>query len=227
MAAAVENMDLEEEVEYEEIEEVVEEVVEEIVEEVAEPPPAPKPEPKAAPKAVVNSTVTEISSADADIDDLPFCEQCRMIYEQFTGDDGELGIEGLDRFVRALGQECTIQELRSSMAEWGDKKAGKMSFDNFLDMIERQQESWKAVDEIDQENQLLLFQSFKFFDANRDGSISLQELQTALELSGAKDVSEAETFALFRHADRNDDGAIDLVEWMMFMSDVDFSKLRR
>jgi len=224
MATAEETVDIEEEVEYEEIEEVVEEIVEEVVVKPEEPAPAP---PKPAPKATVKSTKTEISADDPDIDELPFCEQCRMLYDQFTGDDGELGIEGLDRFLRTLGQESTIQELRSSMGEWGDKKAGKMSFDNFLDMVERQQESWKAVDELAEENQLLLFQAFKFFDANRDGSISLQELQTALQLAGANDVSEAETFALFRHADRNDDGSIALDEWMMFMSDVDFSKLRR
>lgn len=166
------------------------------------------------------------SEGEFDVDSIPFCEQCRLLYDQFTGDDGELGIEGLDRFLRSLGQESTIQELRSIMAEWGDKKAGKMTYENFLDMVERQQESWKAVDELTEENQLLLFQSFKLFDLNRDGSINVTELQTALEMAGAK-LSEAECLSFFRHADRNDDGAIALDEWMMFMSDVDFSKLRK
>lgn len=210
--------DVEEEMEYEEIE-VEEEVEEEVIEEeeVHQPVPVKAPSQEPAPS----------SGGDGlDIDNLPFCEQCRLLYDQFTSDDGELGIEGLDRFLRSLGQESTIQELRSLMAEWGDKKAGKMTYENFLDMVERQQESWKAVDELTEENQLLLFQSFKLFDLNRDGTINVTELQTALELAGAK-LSESECLSFFRHADRNDDGAIALDEWMIFMSDVDFSTLRR
>ena len=72
----------------------------------------------------------------------------------FKSEDGELGIEGLDRFLRVLGQESPIQELRAIMAEWGDKKSGKMTFEQFIDMVERQGESWKTVDELEAEHTL-------------------------------------------------------------------------
>jgi len=158
----------------------------------------------------------------ADLEDhanLPFCDHCHILYDVFKGEDGELGIEGLDKFLRVMGQESPIQELRAIMAEWGDKKAGKMNFDQFIDMVERQSESWKIVDELVEEHQLLLFKSFKYFDANRDGNVTADELQTALEMCGEKCTIE-EVQSLFRHGDRNDDGLITVDEWMMFMSDV-------
>lgn len=153
----------------------------------------------------------------------PFCDQCHVLFDLFKGEDGELGIEGLDRFLRVLGQESPIQELRSIMAEWGDKKSGKMSFGQFIDMVERQGESWKAVDELAEEHQLLLFRSFKYYDENRDGNITADELQTALEVAGEK-CSLEEIQLLFRHGDRNDDGLITVDEWMMFMADVEIKK---
>lgn len=153
----------------------------------------------------------------------PFCDQCHVLYDLFKAEDGELGIEGLDRFLRVLGQESPIQELRSIMAEWGDKKSGKMSFEQFVDMVERQAESWKTVDELVEEHQLLLFRSFKFYDENRDGNITADELQTALEKAGEKCTLE-EVQLLFRHGDRNDDGLITVDEWMMFMADVEIKK---
>lgn len=149
----------------------------------------------------------------------PFCDHCHLLFNVFKSEDGELGIEGLDKFLRVMGQESPIQELRAIMAEWGDKKAGKMNFEQFIDMLERQGESWKIVDELVEEHQLLLFKSFKYFDANRDGNVTADELQTALELCGEKCTVE-EVQSLFRHGDRNDDGLITVDEWMMFMSDV-------
>jgi len=156
-----------------------------------------------------------------DHENWPFCDHCHLLYDVFKSEDGELGIEGLDRFLRVLGQESPIQELRAIMAEWGDKKAGKMNFEQFIDMVERQGESWKTVDELAEEHQLLLFKSFKYYDANRDGNVTADELQTALELCGEKCTKE-EVELLFRHGDRNDDGLITVDEWMMFMSDVPF-----
>ena len=79
---------------------------------------------------------------------------CHLLFNVFKSEDGELGIEGLDKFLRVMGQESPIQELRAIMAEWGDKKAGKMNFEQFIDMLERQGESWKIVDELVEEHQL-------------------------------------------------------------------------
>jgi len=48
----------------------------------------------------------------------------------------------------------------------------------------------------------------------------VDELKAALNLAGATDVTDVELNQLFRHGNRNDDGTIQLDEWMIWMSDL-------
>ena len=66
--------------------------------------------------------------------------ECIAAYEMFTSEtsDGLLGTVELDKVLRMLGQEPTAQELKSVMDEFANSDSGKMSMDDFLDLMERQ-----------------------------------------------------------------------------------------
>jgi len=68
-------------------------------------------------------------------------------------------------------------------------------------------------------DQIVLEDSFQLFDTDRDGFISLQELQEALPKFDAQ-LTEADIADIFKEADANKDGKIDLQEYLVLMDKV-------
>ena len=66
--------------------------------------------------------------------------ECIAAYEMFTEEtnDGLLGTIELDKVLRMLAQEPSAQELKSVMDEFATSDTGKMSMNDFLDLMERQ-----------------------------------------------------------------------------------------
>merc|ERR1712165_505144 len=147
--------------------------------------------------------------------------ECIAAYEMFTSEtgDGLLGTIELDKVLRMLGQEPSAQELKSVMDEFADSDTGKMSLNDFLDLMERQLCSMqKGEEDLNKNFRELLKESFYWFDADKDGSLTKNELVSAYALIGEQ-VSDAEVEEIFFEADRNQDGKIDYDEWVGMMKD--------
>jgi Ca2+-binding EF-hand superfamily protein len=149
--------------------------------------------------------------------------ECVAAYEMFTAEttDGLLGTIELDKVLRMLGQEPSAQELKSVMDEFANSDNGKMSQDDFLDLMERQLlSSMKGEEDLEKNFRKLLQDSFYWFDKDRDGVLNKKELETAFALIGESlQAGEFEDF--FGDCDRNGDGKIDYEEWVKIMQELE------
>lgn len=149
--------------------------------------------------------------------------ECIAAFEMFTAEttDGLLGAIELDKVLRMLGQEPSAQELKSVMDEFALSDNGKMSVDDFLDLMERQLLStMKSEDDLEKNFRKLLADSFYWFDKDRDGVLNKKELQTAFALIG-ENMAENEFEDFFHDCDRNGDGKVDYEEWIKMMLELE------
>jgi Ca2+-binding EF-hand superfamily protein len=149
--------------------------------------------------------------------------ECIAAFEMFTAEstDGLLGTIELDKVLRMLGQEPSAQELKSVMDEFANSDNGKMSMDDFLDLMERQLLSaMKGEEDLEKNFRQLLQDSFYWFDKDRDGVLNKKELQTAFALIGEQ-LGETEFDQFFHDCDRNGDGKVDYEEWIKMMQELE------
>lgn len=149
--------------------------------------------------------------------------ECVAAYEMFTSEtaDGLLGTIELDKVLRMLGQEPSAQELKSVMDEFANSDNGKMSMDDFLDLMERQLlSSMKGEEDLEKNFRKLLQDSFYWFDKDRDGVLNKKELETAFALIG-ENLQAGEFEDFFADCDRNGDGKIDYEEWVKLMQELE------
>ncbi|CAL8068770.1 unnamed protein product [Calicophoron daubneyi] len=113
--------------------------------------------------------------------------QKQDILEAFTLLDTEgtglVRVRELKVALRALGFEPTASELRCLMQEYDKENRGVLDFCEFLNIISRK------MTEKDTSESFL--KSFKLFDDNDTGRITLQNLKQAAELLG-EDITDEE-----------------------------------
>jgi len=149
--------------------------------------------------------------------------ECIAAFEMFTSEtpDGLLGTIELDKVLRMLGAEPNAQELKSVMDEFALTDNGKMSLDDFLDLMERQLVScMKGEEDCDKKFVKLMLDSFYWLDKDHDGVLTKKELETAFVMCGEK-LSEAELDEIMNDFDRNCDGKVDYDEWVKGLIELD------
>lgn len=166
---------------------------------------------------------------------LSFAEQCTIVFNQYSVENDQvqksgksgnktrvLNIDGLDQILRTLGQQSTVAELRTIMNEWGDEATGRMDFVQFVNVLDRQADTYKDMDKLEENWRHFLVEAFCYLDCNGDGDLSTEEISEAFKKIEGSDVTDHEIAELFREVDRNDDGSIQLDEWFMAMADIKF-----
>jgi len=149
--------------------------------------------------------------------------ECVAAYEMFTSEtpDGLLGTVELDKVLRMLGAEPSAQDLKSVMDEFACSDNGKMSMDDFLDLMERQLMScMKGEEDCDKKFRELMCNSFYWLDKDHDGVLTKAEMETAFAMCGEK-LSGDELDEIMNEFDRNADGKVDYDEWVKGLIELD------
>jgi len=149
--------------------------------------------------------------------------ECIAAYEMFTSEtnDGLMGAIELDKVLRMLGAEPSAQELKSVMDEFAAADNGKMTLDEFLDLMERQlMSAQKGEEDLEKKFQSLVKESFHWLDKDRDGILTKDEISTAFTMCGEK-LSDNELAEIYSDFDRNGDGKVDYEEWVKSLIEVE------
>ncbi|XP_039265021.2 troponin C, skeletal muscle-like [Styela clava] len=141
-------------------------------------------------------------------------KQAFDIFDQDGG--GDISTKELGRVMKLLGQTPSKDELDKIIEEVDVDGSGTIDFDEFLIMMVMQiAEEGKNLGEEE------LKDIFRLFDVNGDNFIDWPELKNALmSLNVDPKVETWEVDELFRDADKNGDGSIDVEEWSIWMDGV-------
>eukprot|EP00918_Siedleckia_nematoides_P074118 GHVU01161946.1.p1 GENE.GHVU01161946.1~~GHVU01161946.1.p1 ORF type:complete len:152 (+),score=35.39 GHVU01161946.1:40-495(+) len=119
--------------------------------------------------------------------------------------DGIIEAREVLTVLRSLGYNPKIDEQEAILAA-GDKKGGKISFQQFLEMCELKLKDLDAAEE--------LIAAFKNFDRGGDtGKVSTMELKCVLEELGEL-LTDAEVEELIQEADPKNEGSFNYEEFV-------------
>ncbi|CAF4936942.1 caltractin-like [Pieris napi] len=138
-------------------------------------------------------------------------EQKRDIKEAFdlfdTENTGKIDTKELKVAIRALGFEPKKEEIKKMIAEI-DKGDGKVSFDDFLDLM--------TVKMAEKDTKEEIMKAFKLFDDDETGKISFKNLKRVAKELG-ENLTDEELHEMIDEADRDGDGEINQEEFLRIM----------
>uniref|UniRef100_H2Z3W4 EF-hand domain-containing protein n=1 Tax=Ciona savignyi TaxID=51511 RepID=H2Z3W4_CIOSA len=160
------------------------------------------------------SMTVDDARAKLDKDQISEFKQAFDIFDEDGG--GDISTRELGRVMKMLGQNPSREELAKIVEEVDVDGSGTIDFDEFLIMMVMQiSEEGKTAGEDELKDIFLLF------DKDGDSYIDWDELKEALSSTSANPPVETwEVDELFREADKNGDGVIDIEEWSMWMEGV-------
>jgi calmodulin len=129
--------------------------------------------------------------------------------------DGKISARELKRVFHALGIRLSEIEIRRICTR------GYISFDEFVSAISCQKEMGrddKPVLKKTNSSQKVLHDTFAVFDTNKDGLITIREIQEVMRKLGIELLSEEDLKVLFEDVDKNRDGKITYEEFVKLMS---------
>lgn len=129
--------------------------------------------------------------------------------------DGDKEIT-LDELKKGMGGNFSQQEVNAVFAMGDTDQDGSISFLEFAKLMipsaaDALTKFWKCYRDLKS-----VKAAFKQFDADGDGNITPQEVMQGMKQSG-RNISQEEIDTLFVLADRDNDGAIDFVEFSLIM----------
>merc|ERR1719228_1986276 len=141
-------------------------------------------------------------------------KNARATFKKFDTDgDGEITLQELKK---GMGSNFSEQEVNSVFALGDTDHDGTISFVEFAKLMipsagDVLSKFWKCYRDTKS-----VKTAFKQFDTDNDGKISVQEVIQGMKTTG-RNFSQAEIDTLFVLADRDGDGAIDIVEFALVM----------
>lgn len=129
--------------------------------------------------------------------------------------DGKISARELKRVFNALGIRSSDYEIRRICTR------GYISFDEFVSAISCQKEMGrndKPVLKKTNSSLQVLKDTFEVFDSNKDGLITVHEIQDVMRKLGIELLSEEDLKVLFEDVDKNRDGKINYDEFVKLMS---------
>ena len=118
--------------------------------------------------------------------------------------DGTITLPELRTVMQSLGQEPTERELIDMINEVDDDGNQEIDFQEFLNLMARN------MQDIDEEKQIS--QSFKVFDVDGDGKISIEDLKFMMESLGEQ-LTDEELADVMKEIDSNGNNCIDFDEF--------------
>lgn len=150
-------------------------------------------------------------------------DNLKDVFATFDSDgDGSISLDELSVAYRMLGYDLSPQLLREMVRIADIDGDGSINFSEFLGMILEQQNSSRLrsaqrTPPLTAEQVARYRDAFSSFDIDGDGTITVQELGTAMRLLG-HNLSEAELRAMVRSADRDGSGTLDFGEFITFIT---------
>ena len=134
----------------------------------------------------------------------------KAAFELFDKDrNGKITSKELGTVMRGLGQNPTEEELKQMIREVDLDGNGTIDFKEFLCLMV------KKMKDTDTDEELL--EAFKVFDRDGNGFITSHELRNIM-IQLEEDLTPEEIEEMVREADINNDGTIDLDEFVKMMS---------
>ena len=128
--------------------------------------------------------------------------ECKEVFDLSDVDKvGTISTNNLGDVMRALGANPSEAELKEMIDEVDPNKTKKIDFAQFLELFD------KRMKDPDTEEDLL--ESFKIFDKEGNGIISVQELKH-LAMNFGEKLTEEEADELIREADIDGDGTVNI-----------------
>ncbi len=131
--------------------------------------------------------------------------ECKEVFDLSDIDKvGTISTNNLGDVMRALGANPSEAELKEMIHEVDPGKTQKIDFATFLELFDRR------MKDPDTEEDLL--ESFKIFDKEGNGIITVQELKHLVSHFG-ETLSEEEADELIREADIDGDGTVNIYKF--------------
>ena len=114
--------------------------------------------------------------------------------------------------MQSCGVYITSCEANEMINEFGHNVTGKginMNFDDFLRLMltKEGEDAWNEG----------MLEAFKFFDKDRSGNISFDEIKTVMQAIG-EDICDEEIVDMIKEADIDEDGEVNYEEFLGMMS---------
>ena len=122
--------------------------------------------------------------------------------------DGTITTKELGTVMRSLGQKPTTAELETMVREIDADGNGEIDFPEFLTMMLRKMNEGNPEKE--------LMDVFMVFDKDGSGTISPDELRSAMRVIGEK-LTDDEIEDAIKLADKSGDGEVDYDEFIQFV----------
>eukprot|EP00657_Telonema_sp_P-1_P011106 TRINITY_DN592_c0_g1_i2.p1 TRINITY_DN592_c0_g1~~TRINITY_DN592_c0_g1_i2.p1 ORF type:complete len:161 (-),score=34.76 TRINITY_DN592_c0_g1_i2:351-833(-) len=126
-----------------------------------------------------------------------------------TDGSGQIDGEELQRLMRAFGQDLSMGQIETLIAEFDADGTGEIDFNQFVTLIVARME--RAMMEDDEQ----VKRAFDVFD-NGTGEISIPSLRTALGKRIGKAITQEEAEAMVASADIDGNGTVSLQEFINF-----------
>ncbi|XP_063909615.1 uncharacterized protein LOC135127162 isoform X2 [Zophobas morio] len=139
-------------------------------------------------------------------------EQKHDIKEAFdlfdTDGTGKIDAKDLKVAIRALGFEPKKEEIKKMIADVDVKGTGKLSFDDFVQLMTLKMAEKDSKEEI--------MKAFRLFDDDETGKISFKNLKRVAKELG-ENLTDEELQEMIDEADRDGDGEINQEEFLRIM----------
>ena len=126
-----------------------------------------------------------------------------------TDNDGEISVRQLRSIMCSIGKNPSEEKLTKMTQDVDLDGSGTINFKEFLYLMA------KIMN--DDETEELLIEAFKVFDKDGNGFITSHELRNIM-IHLEEDLTPVEIEEMVREADINNDGTIDLEEFVKMMS---------
>ncbi|KAF4107012.1 calcium-binding protein 5a [Onychostoma macrolepis] len=142
-------------------------------------------------------------------------EELREAFNEFDKDkDGLISCKDLGNLMRTMGYMPTEMELIELGQNINMNLGGRVDFEDFVELMAPKLLAETAgmigVKE--------LRDAFKEFDMDGDGSITTEELRSAMTKLLGEHMNHREIDAVVREADNNGDGTVDFEEFVRMLS---------
>ncbi|KAI4463792.1 calcium binding protein [Holotrichia oblita] len=125
-----------------------------------------------------------------------------------TEGTGKIDTKELKVAIRALGFEPKKEEIKRMIADIDKEGSGKLSFDDFLQLMSMKMAEKDSKEEI--------LKAFRLFDDDETGKISFKNLKRVAKELG-ENLTDEELQEMIDEADRDGDGEISQEEFLRIM----------
>ncbi|XP_010922191.1 probable calcium-binding protein CML10 [Elaeis guineensis] len=170
-------------------------------------PPPPPPSPSPSPSSTSPATPTLAAETPT--------KQLERVFNKFDSNgDGRISSSELAAIFRCLGHPPTDEELEIMMGEADFNGDGYISLEEFLDLNTNKVDAKAALED--------LRHAFSVFDMDRNGSISVDELNKVLRSIG-EGATMAQCKKMIDGVDQDGDGFISFEEFKDMMMGPSFT----